>query len=399
MYFDNPLKILKIFIFLFLFLITFKTGLHAQPSTWLISLNQDNSSYSLNDNQSISETNNNVAGIYIDNDTTQPIDISINAKLDVSFDNVSSDGEAYGIYSEGYDIENARPIGQLLISSNGSVNVTSNGNQPLSYGILAYTLDNLSNLGTISVKATGDLDAYVSGVEFDSAVKIENNGQILVDANSTGSNADAYGIYAYDTLDNFSNTGTIKVIDNATNGYAYAEGIHALYIENFNNNGNIEITTIGFDTEIYGIYTGEITNFTNNGTLSVTANTNGGDADAYGIYAYDTLDNFTNNGTISITANTSDGDTYAYGIYSDNGISNFINNGTISINVSSSNTNPSIEAYALYLNSDSSIINNGTMKVIMQLDNDSATDNINAAVFYIDGSSDVTISNYGSAWV
>ncbi|MEM0061251.1 MAG: autotransporter outer membrane beta-barrel domain-containing protein [Fervidicoccaceae archaeon] len=148
------------------------------------------------------------------------------------------------------------------------------------------------------------------------------------------------------------------------------------------------------DAEAYGVYAYDIGNFSNSGTINVEATGIGGNANAteysanaggyayaYGVYAYD-IGNFTNKGTINVTAIATNGNAEAFGVEITS-VGNFTNKGTINVFV----TGSSVEAYGVSIeNLMGNLVNNGNILV-------SATSNGTASS--IEGI-DVGVSDNGS---
>jgi len=90
-------------------------------------LNQDDSTYTLNENKTVSNnTGADTFGIFIDNDTTEIFsDLTINATLSVEQTNSIPDTITIGIFANGTLEEGAqiRPIGNLTITENGVIQV------------------------------------------------------------------------------------------------------------------------------------------------------------------------------------------------------------------------------------------------------------------------------------
>ncbi len=227
-------------------------------------LNATNNTYTQNTALSISNDTYTVAGIFVENDTRKLLnDLTINATLSAEFSNSSASislSQAYGIYFNGTASGSARPLGNLTITSNGVINATSTGRNARAYGVYAGSIGNFTMKGG-TISATAATDGY----------------------------AEAAGVYVGSSIGNFMmQNGTISAIANARGFYAWASGVYAR-----SSIGNFTMT---------------------NGTISATANATGGNATAAGVWARSSIDNFTmTNGTIS--ANATGGDARAYGVY------------------------------------------------------------------------------------
>lgn len=216
----------------------------------------------------------------------------------------------------------------------GSITAIANatGGNAFSAGVDAVNIANFTNNGNLTVEASviGQSTyayAWAYGVDIWSSIgNFTNSGDITVTA--TGGYAEAYGIYAGGDIGNFTNNGNITATANATGGYATAHGVSAYYISSFRNTGNITVTATGGNAEAYGMEAWDyIDNFTNSGNMVVSATATGGNARAAGVYVESNIGNFTNTQTITATAE-SDGDAYAFGVNSGD-IGNFTNNRNI----------------------------------------------------------------------
>jgi hypothetical protein len=203
------------------------------------------------------------------------------------------------------------------------------------------------------------------------------------------------------TTDNYSQDTDVDVSDNS------GGRVYGIFVERSSNplikltiNANVKgtATNPAGGSGAYGICSWDrainqlIIN--QNGTISAIAT--GNYADAFGVVA-NSIGSFTNTGSIS--ANATGGNAEAYGVPAES-IGNFKNNGNIEVYVNSSSQNPSIDALALVVSNsnNATVINDGTMKVVLSLPKNADMTNVNATVFYIYGSN-VTLSNYGYTWV
>lgn len=212
-----------------------------------------------------------------------------------------------GIYTQA-DYDTTGFFGKMYFTNNGAIEIDSTGNMGIANrtnnGDLVFT-----NNGSLSIDVTNSYGLYNemlapgSGI-FPSQLDFVNNTPMSI------TNTGSVGIYNYtnsETL-NFTNNSDILIDNTGTNRgiYQYANNNNA--VNNFVNEGNIDI----FNTGHRGIevrshqsdptYTTEAY-FTNNGTINVDGTVEDG------VLAYSDIGElfFTNNGAINITNTIQDG--------------------------------------------------------------------------------------------
>ncbi|MFH7835452.1 MAG: hypothetical protein QXL51_02530, partial [Candidatus Aenigmatarchaeota archaeon] len=123
---------------------------------------------------SVSSEIDNVAGVFVENDTLEVLNLGVSSSVNATFSNETASGVAFGIYfngTEGGDV--VRPVGNLTVTSSGEVNVIAYGNGTQDSGLIAG--------GIIFGNGTNN-------------TVITNQGSISVLSNATDGEADAIGI-------------------------------------------------------------------------------------------------------------------------------------------------------------------------------------------------------------
>ena len=363
-------------------------------------LNGSNSSYTLNQDLSVSnDTGANTFGIFVDNDTSNIFfDLTINATLSVNQTNSNSYTITIGFFANGTLEEGAqiRPIGNLTITENGVVRVLVNGTGVGAGGVGVGNVTNLINEGLIDVFGNVtdvSRQLMLAGVYALNATNFVNSGNINV--NGTG----GYVNYAennipvgveIESIGNFTNTGDISVSIESIN--ATAVGVKSKDIGYFNNTGNISVFTnstdgewsavvgvmAGLPEEIEGGESGEIGIFINDGNLTVSGYADGGELNAAGVAVFNgTIDEFQNlaGGKIEVYGENNGGRANVIGVMAggEEGyvgqIGNFTNEGSIIVTAKGVNggiafREVTVEAAGVYAGSTiGNLTNSGSITV------------------------------------
>jgi hypothetical protein len=421
------MRLKSLFLFLLMsFLIFLGFGVNSKAQQligdWWVGVYLDNATNAYTHNASLSVSNDtySVAGIFVENDTTSSIDLTINATLNAEFSNASAPGIAVGIYFNGtLEGGEVRPLGNLTITSDGVINVTAFGNgssdQVIAAGAIfgnATNATNVLNQGKVFVNATANEGE---------AVGVGIGGMLLGTYNSTFSGSPVVNL----DIGSFNNTGTISVyvesLSTNSSHEIYASGLGGnLGIENsgnltdtslnatigsISNSGNLTVTGVvrgDGKLEVRGVESvvilGNEGNFTGNMTASLGSFVNeaggriqvsgesGGKVEAIGLGVYvdyeggtdsnangnftASLSSFRNDGYMQVIGNSTGSDATAYGVFvgmkyfggaisgSFTGtIDSFVNNGTLEV---ITNANGTAKSYGVYVGfiSDLSISGN-----------------------------------------
>ncbi|MEM0326681.1 MAG: autotransporter domain-containing protein [Desulfurococcaceae archaeon] len=305
-------------------------------------LNATNETVTIDSEVSVFNSTANATGIFVENDTQNALNLTINTTVNATFYNETIPGVAAGVYFNGtLEDEQVRPLGNLTITSSGSINATAIGNGSFAGGVV-----------------------FGNGT---SETNVTNQGSISVFSNATEGNAEAVGIaglrYSPDSLEIgvYNNTGSIHVVAVATQGNASASGVVnviELEIDNLTdvsisssvnsivNSGNVTVTVrnnggalgeaLGFETSVIvdsnGTFKGNLTaslgNFTNTGNVTIYSNSQNTIATGLGVYVdYNgkgadsanatitaSLDNFYNYGYFGVISNSTGGNATATGV-------------------------------------------------------------------------------------
>lgn len=215
---------------------------------------------------------------------------------DYIYNPTGTSGSVFGMYNG---------IGSIY--NTGTLNISSNGD---AYGMYSEDAYNITNSGNINITSYGNIyGIYTKHTDF----TINNSSNMIL--NNLG-NGNVYGVYSAANNLGESHYGNINGILNITNngaGDAYGMYIEGVPISRFasNNLGNISILNEGTG-KAYGMYGRYISN-NNGGAISIVNDSNN---TVYGMLGY----SVTNNGSVNIQ-NLSNGD--AIGLFSSLNVFNY----------------------------------------------------------------------------
>ncbi|WP_353684946.1 autotransporter outer membrane beta-barrel domain-containing protein [Thermodesulfovibrio sp. 3907-1M] len=398
----------------FLFQVFFSASVYSAEVKGLV-IDSSETSVTVNNNINVSDNAGGpVYGIYLNNSSTLLDNLTINADVNVSVNNVNDSGSAFLIYFKDRDINNL----EIKPSKNLILNATTDQNNYYSiYGFYGDIKTSFVNYGNILINTQG-IDSTYGFYISNKLESFENRG--VFNINAEGAIVSAYGFSgihsSFGTLRNYGNfLINAKGITDAK-AAGFERGDHGL--SNFYNYGKFIINAeSGDNSVVYGIdnlFREPPSENINYGEITVKAIATNPDsnAEAYGIntwivglYESPANINFINNGDINVTA-ISGGNTTAYGlnylVLEDTNL-DFTNNKNILIKAQSSSKNSSHEIYGLALTKEdgffnANIVNNGNIKLSVNLPDGADTSNLKGYVFYVNNSN-VVLSNYGNAWV
>ncbi len=232
------------------------------------------------------------------------------------------------------------------LANSGTVTVTATGKE--AHGMYGGVNSTLTNSGAIS--ASG-ITGQTQGMWGDANSTLTNSGTIA--ASASGSDGDAYGMYAEGANSTVINSGTIAASASGSNGRAwgmYAEGANST----MSNSGTITASATGRDGKAYGMYVdSKNSSLINSGTITAgTTGTTGSDGRAWGMYVSGDHSSLINSGSITASATGSDG--RAWGIYVNGDHSSLINSGTITASATGSDG----RAYGMAVKGDNNTLAN-----------------------------------------
>lgn len=277
------------------------------------------------------------------NNQDQPVDATNSGKMSLNVAPAHGDAKAGGV---------TVASGTFTNQSGGVVNISaaSQTGNSTAEGLQANdaywsTIRNQGQVNVDSQSVQGNAQAYGinAGLSFSDAptdrwgdhMALINEGKMSVNA-SASNEASARGIYT-NSANGLINNGDLSVTANSQTGTASASGLHTVHgnpnvtpdygnpsnpTHVMKNNGQLTVTAKGETANASGIYTeGENVIIRHDGTMYVNAESQNGDANAYGIHVVNGSATINSSGKIYTSA-TGNGNQQAYEVMADGSVVN-----------------------------------------------------------------------------
>lgn len=129
-----------------------------------------------------------VAAIFVENDTSELIDIVVRSDVRARFENVSFAGTAAGVYFNKEPPGEMRPLWELSVTTTGYLGAESTALDARDYGVYADLIEDLfETQGTVETRVLGRTSAEAYGVFTGDVACFVSNGRIAVTAQTVAS--------------------------------------------------------------------------------------------------------------------------------------------------------------------------------------------------------------------